>query len=76
MRRKIARVFGVTLLLLSFLFLWGSKEIPVKAADIAENEKAEGNADANTSEEPSDEAEEANETAEGESEEKNDGSEN
>lgn len=31
---------------------------------------------ANTSEEPSDEAEEANETAEGESEEKNDGSEN
>ena len=41
MRRKIARVFGVTLLLLSFFFLWGSKEIPVKAADIAENEKAE-----------------------------------
>ena len=46
-----------------------------KAAE-AENEKTEGNADANTSEEPSDEAKEANETAEGESEEKNDGSEN
>ena len=41
MRRKIARVFGVTLLLLSFFFLWGSKEISVRAADIAENEKAE-----------------------------------
>ena len=48
----------------------------VKKAAEAENEKTEGNADANTSEEPSDEAEEANETAEGESEEKNDGSEN
>ena len=48
----------------------------VKKTAEAENEKTEGNADANTSEEPSDEAEEANETAEGESEEKNDGSEN
>ena len=48
----------------------------LKKAAEAENEKTEGNADANTSEEPSDEAEEANETAEGESEEKNDGSEN
>ena len=48
----------------------------VKKAAEAENEKTEGNADANASEEPSDEAEEANETAEGESEEKNDGSEN
>ena len=48
----------------------------VKKAAEAENEKTEGNADANTSEEPSDEAEEANETAEGESEEKNEGSEN
>ena len=48
----------------------------VKKAAEAENEKTEGNADANTSEEPSDEAKEANETAEGESEEKNDGSEN
>ena len=48
----------------------------VKKAAEAENEKTEGNADANTSEEPSDEAEKTNETAEGESEEKNDGSEN